>query len=718
MTSKNSWFSLFLIKDCLKRTLWAPALYFVALFFALPVSVILILQSFNRRLEYMEPLNDLIPDLTRQFSFIFGTNNGFIGAIMIVAAFVSGLTVFYYLHNKKRVDFFHSLPIKRETLFLNNYISGILFMLIPYFFNLIFALIAVVAFGYANYLSFLSLFLAAFQHIIFYIAIYSLGVFAAMFTGNLVIHGLFYAFLLIVGPAIIGMYPIIMEMFHPTFYTNAFPFITWVANSSPLAKYIEMLSVGPYLSGTEVIIILLAGIFLAALSLYLYKKRPSDSAGQAISFYKAKPFIKYLITFVVSIYMGLIFHTIGDTHSYTWLFFGVICGGLIISRIIEIVYVFDFHAIKKNLLSMVGFLVIICCLFIIPIFDLTGYDSYLPTQDQIAAIKIEMASVYSALETPTYYNNINEDAFAKSDKFLLTTKENIAAAYHIATIANQEKDTDDIYRYDEPGTWVTVCYQLTNGKKVYRDYPRISIRSIQQDIATIISSAEFKDNFYQLNQATNSNTEVNNLSLFESNTDYYTTIEHLNNEEKQAILEGLQADIKNMTQEQWETMLPLGELYFTVFSTPEIETDAAKPYYNYYAYRQRQYDTEYPVYPCYTNTLNILKQIGIAEQEYTPHINEVDYIVEYTETGVREKDDLEYTEPSVWETDNKTFTENVEQTRTIRDAATITQIMQTTHCISAFGQHPFLRYQSSPRYTVHFKENSNISLIDRAYLQQ
>ena len=96
MTSKNSysnhkgWFSLFLMKDCCKRTLWAPALYFIALFFALPVTAILSMQHIHNRQFLFEPETiNWVAELHKSLSFIFGTRNGFLGAIFVITTFVS-----------------------------------------------------------------------------------------------------------------------------------------------------------------------------------------------------------------------------------------------------------------------------------------------------------------------------------------------------------------------------------------------------------------------------------------------------------------------------------------------------------------------------------------------------------------------------------------------------------------------------------------------------
>lgn len=734
MTSKNSysnhkgWFSLFLMKDCCKRTLWAPALYFIALFFALPVTAILSMQHIHNRQFLFEPETiNWVAELHKRLSFIFGTGNGFLGAIFVITAFVSALTVFCYLHKKKRVDFFHSLPIKRETFFFSHYIAGILFILIPYVINLAIAVIAIFSFGYGNYLSIMSLVLAALQHLLFYIFIYSLGIATAMLTGNLIIHGLLYSFLLIVGPALIGTYILIADNFYPFFYMDSIPFVSLIANSSPLTKYIEMLRTD-YLSYIEIIAIIGTTLLLIFFALFLYKKRSSDSAGLALAYPKTKPIFQWLITLIISIYMGFAFFDLGR-ESIAWLFFGIICGGLITSRIIEVIYAFDFHAIKKNLPATAIFLGVICGLMFIPIYDLTGFNDYIPDKNNVTAMKLRVVGPYERLESPYYdYSIREENSFIKSNKYRLTTEENLAAAYGIATTAYTERTATKAYtgRYDEQ-TQVLVCYELDNGKKVYRQYYGVPIPLLQQELATILASNEFKENFYTFrNQTTSANTEFTRLHFFENNTDYDYIVKDFNPAKRTAVLDGLKADIPAMNQAQWQQQLPIGFLRIEVNTATITGDSGIKPYATvHYASTRDQYTLSLPIYPCYTHTLAALAEAGVRIADATPRTDKVDYIIEHRkilETDVNRPENDMAADTEIFTKDTKTSQSDGMTERTITNREEIAKIMSNTYPMSAFDHHPFTQYQSNAYYTVYFiekntAEDDHVTTIDRAYPQ-
>ncbi len=51
---------------------------------------------------------------------------------VIILAVTCGVSMFAYLHNRRKVDFYHSLPISRSRLFAVNYATGALCALVPY----------------------------------------------------------------------------------------------------------------------------------------------------------------------------------------------------------------------------------------------------------------------------------------------------------------------------------------------------------------------------------------------------------------------------------------------------------------------------------------------------------------------------------------------------------------------------------------------------------
>ena len=125
MASKN-WFFSGMIEE-LKRRLWAVALCFVIFFFSLPV-VMVYCTTRNEELLTQPEREALVGDVLSLLSY----RNGWIIFLMTVLAVVLGVSGFAYLNSRRKVDFYHSLPIRREKWFVIHYVSGLLIVAVPY----------------------------------------------------------------------------------------------------------------------------------------------------------------------------------------------------------------------------------------------------------------------------------------------------------------------------------------------------------------------------------------------------------------------------------------------------------------------------------------------------------------------------------------------------------------------------------------------------------
>ncbi len=57
---------------------------------------------------------------------MLGGQNVFVKLAVIILAVTCGVSMFAYLHNRRKVDFYHSLPISRSRLFAVDYATGAL----------------------------------------------------------------------------------------------------------------------------------------------------------------------------------------------------------------------------------------------------------------------------------------------------------------------------------------------------------------------------------------------------------------------------------------------------------------------------------------------------------------------------------------------------------------------------------------------------------------
>ena len=113
-------------------------------------------------------------------------------AALLAVALLCAMAVFSYLYASRSVGMLHALPLRREGLFLTNYLSGLLFLLLP---NLAVFLLALAAEVFAGTVVFSSLFTWLVVVSLFGLFFYSFAVFCAMFTGHLLALPVFYGVL-------------------------------------------------------------------------------------------------------------------------------------------------------------------------------------------------------------------------------------------------------------------------------------------------------------------------------------------------------------------------------------------------------------------------------------------------------------------------------------------------------------------------------------------
>ena len=160
MTSRNLFFNL--LKEDFRRRLWVFILAAVVFFGAFGVVFTMMLEhwvenysgvtydSFSYGMTY--DVSEDAPGMTlaeRCAGNIaeFIALNPWLIIVACVGAIICGVSGFAFLHSKKQVDFYHSLPIRRELLFAVRFVNGVLFFVIPYIISLLYVYLICGVFG-------------------------------------------------------------------------------------------------------------------------------------------------------------------------------------------------------------------------------------------------------------------------------------------------------------------------------------------------------------------------------------------------------------------------------------------------------------------------------------------------------------------------------------------------------------------------------------------
>lgn len=404
MTSK-SFSSKGLLGNSMRRSLWALVLSGVGFFLSLLLPTLMTMQNaLEQRAQGLKELSQASVALNWQNSMnnaasLLGGGNLFVKIVFIVLAVVCGVALFAYLHNRQKVDFYHSLPISRTRLFANNFLTGIVCTLLTYFIMLAITLACVYAMGCGEAVRWGEIGGAVLCNLIIFLLVYALTVLTTIVCGNTIITLLLLVWVFF-SPMLIRILQIgLFTNFYET-YTSADAYynLGLAAFLSPVFQYFGI--DGLHFRGSSFVFggtdgssalgllvgYLIAAAVVTALALFLFRIRRSERAGTALAFTPTKLPIKVYMCLVMGVAFGWVFGMIAGNF---WFWPGLVIGTVLFHWIVEIIYAFDFRAIFAKPLHLLAILVVLFAGMLAMQFDVTGYDTWLPDREDITAVDID-----------------------------------------------------------------------------------------------------------------------------------------------------------------------------------------------------------------------------------------------------------------------------------------------------------------------------------------
>lgn len=507
MTSRNLFFNL--LKEDFRRRLWVFILASVVFFGTFGVVFTMVIErwadSYNYAVgdSYSYGLTYDISDSTAEMTLaerLAGNIAGFIALnpwmviVACVGAVICGVSGFAFLHSKKQVDFYHSLPVKRELLFAVRFVNGVLFYAIPYAISLLYVYLICGIFGAMSWKVVQAGTVGLVIHLMGFTVMYLVTILAVLLTGKLLMAFFGVVVLNLYAPAIYALTLVLKDVFYITSYESG----DWedaifrMKYASPLCYYINMYN---SVCGAETMktfwlelgAFLIFAAILAVACIWLYKKRMSEKSETSMSFKVSEPIIRMLIAVPVGVLVGFMFFVIQNDYnegsgSLIWMIFGGVIGAVIAHGFIESLFQGD---IKKCLSHKVQLAVTVVAAVVIPLFfyyDVTGYDSYLPKKSQVK--EMSMYS-YQMRFGGSYYDG--EGRYINAQEYALSVPvEDFDAIYELAEILTEHAKltrkntlhigrvvTDQYVPESENGVYMTefvIRYTLKNGSEVTRVY--------------------------------------------------------------------------------------------------------------------------------------------------------------------------------------------------------------------------------------------------------
>lgn len=487
MTSRNS-SSKGLVRDGVRRSLWAVVLSTLAFFMSMLLPSLMEMQHALENRRDMIASGALSSEVEQNWQWSLasvadrlGGNNMLVKLAVFILAVVVGTAMFAYLHDRRKVDFFHSLPVSREKLYAVNYVIGAVCVLVPYLIIRVLTMVCAHAMGFGSALGLGTLGGVILSDIIFFLLLFAMSALATIVCGNTVIALLLQLWVFFAPVTVQMLREGLLSLFCKTYGDD----FSVVFNNLRLTPALQYFSVNGteygsgivndfQLAGKSDFGLLLAyaaaAVFFIALGMFAFRFRKSERAGTALAFRGLCLPVKAFMCLVMGFVFALGFRVIGGDF---WMWPGLVLGVIIFHAVVEIIYAFDFRALVKHPVQLVVILAVAAAIMVGAQNDVLGFDRWLPNESKVAGVKLD----------PDYYNMSTTDALNEAG--------NIEAACQLAQLGRDttlDPSLGDTTLYQVH----TLAFYTKNGSVQKRRYTMQNDAEVDGLLSSIYGSSEYK----------------------------------------------------------------------------------------------------------------------------------------------------------------------------------------------------------------------------------
>lgn len=517
----KSYFNKAIIINEMKRFYWVPLLYFFLLFISSPLQILIEIKAYYPNLE------ENIKSSTRFNNNLLGFSNPLIMLMTLIIPIVVALLIYRYLQSRSNSDMIHSLPIKRETLYISHAFVGALFLLVPIILTGFIITIINIVYGLDFIFTLEYLWIQIANVVIMQLVLYSITIFVGTVTGMTIPQGII-TYIVLLLP--IGMYQLLS--YNIMLYVYGFNYEispNYIYILSPLVKVLEI-------SWDSLNIIEFIGYFLfvivvLAIGIICYKKRKLENNLQVIVFKPLNYLFKYGVTFSLMLLSGMYFYRV-TSGDMKWVWFGYLIFGFIGYALAEAIIkktsrIFSIENFKGFLIYSIIIVILIVGLHI----DIIGFENRIPDLENIESINMQNQYRYSTnilLEDEENIYNMRE-----LHKSIIDNKDEIKK---INLLSENPYESYKDFKF---------IYNLENGKTFTRVYSRVPCTFYQEHYSKVIESSEYKYNMYPILELEVA--DIQKISIRGRNRGYdgFESIIYLLEDDKiEELLEALKNDIK------------------------------------------------------------------------------------------------------------------------------------------------------------------------------
>ena len=421
-------------------------------------------------------------------------SSAIIGFLTLIFAIIYTVQIFSYMHNKRKVDFYGSLPISRARLFLAKYGAAYLFSIVPMLVFMGIIAIASICTGTLLLPQVTNMYVNFIVGTLACISAYGFLSACCGTTFNTVIMFI----------AVCACYPLSMvfvrayiDAFFTGAYTQTFSksFITNALN--PISAYF----------GNNLIYWIIFSIACVAFGTLLIMKRRSERAQTSFAYYIPCHIIKVIVSFLTGMFLGTMFGSINVFGNGVGGFvFGFILASAPTFLIVHMIFYKGLKQIVRTIPIYAGLAVVVIVGVALINLDVFGYNTYVPKSEDVKSAGIILTQHYypkdknfsrvMSKSAEDFTSSSDIDSIVKIHNNIINSKSTkLKSVGKFKTVwgfmlynAFDDLSYDDVY---------AITYKLNNGRKVNRFYSA-SMISLVNSMNTVYSDEYYYDDYGSL----------------------------------------------------------------------------------------------------------------------------------------------------------------------------------------------------------------------------
>lgn len=365
------------------------------------------------------------------------------------------MAVCSHLYSTRSANFTAALPPKRTAMFATHYLTGLLWLVVPF---LVMAAIAM-----AIYQVKLQDFTTVFQvfgpgmsmGVGLLLFFYSFAVLCGMLTGHLLALPAFYA---IFNGLVGGVWLLLTAIFQEFYYGypgNVSVVPAWVAWLTPAWNLLRQYT-SDGISPAAVAIYAVVGVLMALVAGLLYLKRPMERAGDVVIWAGLRPVFRYGVALCSGLALGSFTRIVLNlgplglaVSSILWAVAGCFVAQMFLTKSVRVLrYWKGASAVALSFAALFGVIQL----------DLTGYETRVPDADDVVSVSISGLDSRPR-DTASDFRNIST-----------SDPEAISLLTQLHQQLVDQFDTDDFDWSNDDVTSLDLTYTLINGTRISRSY--------------------------------------------------------------------------------------------------------------------------------------------------------------------------------------------------------------------------------------------------------